>query len=119
MFIYYNVNPNDEIIGDCVVRAISLALNIDYNIVVKLLINNSKYFNCDLLVKDCYGKLLDDMGFNCYDGTGFDVKELAEYFFDKKLLIRTEGHLLCALYGDVYDTWNSSHEMVDCFWIIE
>ena len=54
MFIYYNANPKNEKVGDCVVRAISLALDIDYDIVVKLLINNSKYFNCDLLVKDCY-----------------------------------------------------------------
>lgn len=119
MFVYYNANPKDEIIGDCVIRSISLALNIDYDIVIKLLINNSKYFNCDLLIKDCYGKLLDELGFRCYNGSGFDVKELAEYFYDKKLLIRIEGHLTCSLYGDIYDIWDTSYEPVDCFWIIE
>ena len=119
MFVYWNQNPKNEKYGNCAIRAISLALDIDYDIVLKLLINNSKYFNCDLLVKDCYGKLLDDLGFKRYDGTGFNVKELAEYFFDKKLVVRVPSHAVACLYGDVYDTWNSSYEMVDCFWIIE
>ena len=119
MFIYYNTNPKNEILGDCVVRAISLALDIDYDTVVKLLINNSKYFNCDLLVKDCYAKLLDDFGFKCYDGRGYTVKEIAEDLYDKKLLLRLDGHLTCAMYGDIYDIWNTSYEAVDVFWIIE
>lgn len=119
MFIYYNVNPNDEHIGDCVIRAISLALDIDYDIVVKLLLNNSKYFNCDLLVKDCYAELLHNLGFKCYNGIGYTVKEIAEDFSDKKLLIRIDSHLTCSLYGDVYDIWNTSYEPVDVFWIIE
>ena len=119
MFIYYNANPKDEKVGDCVIRAISLALDIDYDIVVKLLINNSKYFNCDLLVKDCYAKLLEDLGFKCYDGRGYTVKEIAEDLFDKKLLLRIDGHLTCAMRGDIVDTWNTSYEPVDVFWIIE
>ena len=119
MFVYFNANPNDERIGDCVIRAMSLALNIDYDTILKLLVNNAKYFNCDLLVKDCYAKLLDDLGYKCYDGRGYTVKEIAEDFFNKKLLLRIDGHLTCAMYGDIFDTWNTSSEMVDCFWIIE
>ena len=119
MFVYWNQNPKDEKIGDCVIRAISLALDIDYDIVVKLLINNSKYFNCDLLVKDCYAKLLEDLGFKCYDGRGYTVKEIAEDFYNKKLLLRIENHLTTSLYGDIVDTWNTSYEPVDVFWVIE
>lgn len=97
----------------------SLALNIDYDIILKLLINNAKYFNCDLLVKDCYAKLLQDLGYECYDGRGYTVKEIAEDFFNKKLIVRVPNHVVCCMYGDVFDTWNSSYEPVDVFWVIE
>lgn len=120
MFIYYNANPTkDDNVGDCVIRAISLALDTDYDVVVRLLINNSNYFNCDLLVRDCYGKLLDDLGYKRYYGNGRTVKEVAEDYFDKKLVVRVPSHAVACLYGDVFDTWNSSYEPVDCFWVIE
>ena len=118
MFVYYNINPNDDITGDCVIRAITLALGIPYNETVKALIKNSDFFNCDMLVKECYMELLDDLDFPRYDGMGRTVKEVAEDFYNDKLIIRIDGHLTCSLYGDIYDIWNPSSEIVDCFWII-
>ena len=119
MYIQFNANPKKRKVGDCVIRAISLALNTAYDVEVRLLINNSEYFNCDLLVKDCYGKLLDDLGYKKYYGYGRTVKEVAEDFYDKKLVVRVPSHVDACLYGDVYDVWNSSHEPVDVFWVIE
>ena len=120
MFVYYNANPKNERIGDCVVRAISTALGIEYYKVLNMLYNNSNYFNCDMLVKDCYIILLNDYyGLKCYKGMGKSAKEIANDFKDKKLILRTEGHVLCAKYGDIYDTWDSSNEIVDIFWIVD
>lgn len=118
MFKYYNVNPEGKSTGDCVIRAICLALNEDYFEVLEELVKNSKYFNCDTLVKECYSKMLDNSGFRKYDGGGRTVAEIAESFPEDKLIIRIEGHLTCSLYGDIYDIWNPSDEIVDCFWII-
>ena len=118
MFKYWNINPDGESTGDCVIRAISLALNEDYYDTIGDLIKNSDYFNCDLLVKECYSNMLDSLGFKRYDGMGRTVKEVAEDFYNDKLIIRIEGHLTCSLYGDIYDIWNPSSEIVDCFWII-
>lgn len=119
MFIYYNANPNKESVGDCVVRAMSLALNENYYGVIDSLIRTSQYFNCDMLVKNCYGNMLDELGFKKINGKNRTVKEVAEEYFNKKLLIRIEGHLTTSLYGDIIDTWNTSNEIVDCFWVIE
>lgn len=119
MFRYLNLNPNGETTGDCVIRAMSLALGNDYYDTIDSLIKTSHYFNCDMLVKDCYGSMLDELGFKKYYGMGRTVKEVAEDFYDKKLLIRIESHLTASLYGDVFDTWNTSNEIVDCFWIVE
>ena len=118
MFKYLNINPEGETTGDCVIRAISLALDIDYFDALDALVKNAKYFNCDMLVKQCYTNMLDDLGFERYRGNGYTVKEIAEMYFKDKLVIRIDGHLTCALYGDIYDIWNPSSEIVDEFWII-
>lgn len=117
MFIYYNANPNNEIKGDCVVRAISLALHKNYNDVISMLVKNSDYFNCDIIVKDCYSKLLSQ--YQSITPSLITVKEVAELFSNNILLIRIDGHLTCSRYGDIYDIWDCSNELVDCFWIIE
>ena len=118
MFVYYNINPEGKSIGDCVVRALSLALGIDYYDAIESLIANSEYFNCDMLVKECYSNMLDGLGFKRLRGNGYTVKEIAEQYYRDKLVIRIDGHLTCSLYGDIYDIWNPSHEIVDEFWII-
>lgn len=120
MFVYYNANPNQQQIGDCVIRAISLALNLDYFEVVTLLYNNSNFFNCDMLVRECYEKLLeDDFGLERIKPKTYKtVEEVANEFSDNVLLIRIKGHLTCAMYGRIYDIWDCSDEAVDCFWIV-
>ena len=119
MFKYLNINPDGETTGDCVIRAISLALGSNYYDTIDELIKTSNYFNCDMLVKECYSNMLDSLGFKKYYGMGRTVKEVAEDFFDKKLLIRIPSHLTVSLYSDIYDIWNTSNEPVDIFWIIE
>lgn len=96
-----------------------MALNENYYGVIDSLIKNSQYFNCDMLVKNCYGNMLDELGFKKYSGNNRTVNEVAEEYYNKKLIIRIEGHLTTALYGDIVDTWNTSNEIVDCFWVIE
>jgi len=119
MYIYYNINPKGETTGDCVIRALALALNTDYYDILDKLYKTSNYFNCDMLVRNCYGKLLQEMGYKMYYGNGTTVQELAEIFYDKKLLLRINEHLTCSLYANVYDIWDTSNEIVDVFWVIE
>lgn len=120
MFIYYNANPNKIEIGDCVIRAMSLALNLDYYEVVNILFYNSNFFNCDMLVKECYEKVLEDK-FNLEKEkvrTYKTVEEISKEYSDKVLLIRIQGHLTCSMYGRIYDIWDCSNEQVDCFWMV-
>lgn len=119
MFVYYNNNPLKENIGDCVIRAISLALDIDYYDILELLYNNSNYFNCDMLVRDCYAKLLDDFGCQRFKASGQTVEQVANDFPNSRVIIRINEHLTCAIYGVIYDTWDTSNEIVDTFWIVE
>lgn len=118
MFVYYNANPKGENIGDCVIRAISLALNLDYYKVIDLLYKTSDYFNCDMLVRDCYGSFLDNHFPKVIPNAPKTVDEIAKDFEYNTLLIRIEGHLTCAMNSDIYDTWDTRDELVDMFWII-
>lgn len=119
MYIYYNNNPKGKRIGDCVVRAISKALEIDYKTVGSMLLENSQKNNCHVITRDCYSKLLEkQFGLKRMKANNITVGELANLLQDHKLLIRIKNHLTCSIYGDVYDIWNPENEMVDVFWIV-
>ena len=119
MFKYHNENPNGYHIPDCVIRALTLALNIPYYEVVMLLQNNGDYYSCDCLNKLCYEKLLDyDLNLPHYIGDDSTASEIANDFPNDILLLRMEGHLSCAMYGDIYDIWDCSDEIITDFWVI-
>lgn len=120
MFKYYNANPNGEHIGDCVIRAISTATGIKYEDVLKYLYITSNYFNCDMLVRECYSKLLKKYTKARYIvDEDITVGELAERYKDKKLIMRVPNHLTSSRYGVVLDLWDCTNELVDTFWIVE
>lgn len=120
MFRYCNANPEGKRIGDCVIRAISIALDIPYNKVLNILFTNSNYFNCDMLVRDCYSKVLtEDFELPKYHGMNKTVKEVVDSFKDSTLIIRIENHLTVSINGIIYDTWDPSNEIVDVFWVVD
>lgn len=119
-YIYYNRNPDNLNIEDCVCRAISAAIRLDYNVTNKLLTLIADAYNCDKLCVCCYRHLLEDIFdcryYECYDNE--TVKGIAESFPDSILIIRIDGHLTMSLWGKVLDTWDCSKKLVDCFWIV-
>lgn len=120
MFRYYNNNPKKEIKGDCVIRAISLALGMNYYKIQKQLIENSNFFNCDIIVKECYKRLLEEeYHLKSIDANGKTVEEITKDFPQNILIIRIPEHLTCAMYGVIYDIWDCSKEKADMFWIVK
>lgn len=120
MFVYYNVEPDGESLPDCVIRAISTALNIPYYEVVDMLAENGRFYDCDAICIDCYSKLLThDLDLPHYIGNDAPVQQIADDFSDCVVLIRIRGHLTCAVYGKIYDTWDCSDRLCTDFWIVE
>lgn len=119
MYIYYNQNPQKDVKLDCVARAISLALNINYYDVIYILYNNGYNNCCDGLTVDCYANVLENVfGFKCYNANGKKVREISEDFKDDIVLIRIPNHLTCSILGNVYDIWNCTNEVADRFWVV-
>ena len=120
MYKYHNENPNGYHIPDCVIRAITLALNLPYYDVVRYLQDNGNYYSCDLLNKKCYEKLLDlDFDLPHYKGNGRKAKDVALDFSNHILLLRMEGHLSCSIFGVIHDIFDCSNEQITDFWIVE
>ena len=119
-YIYYNVSPNQQERNDCVVRTISLALNLSYFDVEDLLLDIGDYYECEELCVCCYKYLLENVvGLKAYDGKGKTVDEIVRENSDCVLIIRIEGHLTCAIYGAVYDIWDCTDKICDRYWIVE
>ena len=119
MYKYYNNNPDNEKLSDCVIRAMTLALDIDYYDIVSLLYENGEKYKCHPLSVDCYGKLLDEyFGLKHYTGYGKTIGEISKEFKDNILLVRTNGHLTTSMYGNICDIWDCSDKIATDFWII-
>lgn len=120
-YMYYNRNPLRIEENDCVCRAISLATQLSYSTVEKLLKLVGKALDCDELCVCCYHYLLDDIfDFPCRDNKdSYTVGEIANDYSNNVLLIRIDGHLTCAVQGCVFDIWDCTNKIADCFWIVK
>lgn len=117
---YYNHNPSGARINDCVSRAIGTATGLSYKTANRLLSQVGEMLNCDKLCVCCYKHLLSHiLGYEKYIcKSGTLVEDVLRDFSDSVLIIRIEGHLTCAKYGVLLDTWKCVDKEVDCFWIV-
>lgn len=119
-FKYYNHNPDNLRIKDCVCRAISTATGLRYEAVNNLLTHTSERYDCDKLCVCCYRRLMEDI--LCYDrydcGFAKTVEQIAEEHPRDKVVIRVDAHLTSSIYGNILDIWDCSDELVDCYWIV-
>lgn len=119
-FRYFNQNPVNSNINDCVCRAICNVTGLSYRTVDKLLSVTAKTNKCEKLCVCCYEKLLAKLGYTQYFCNNDEtVKDIAIMYRKHKIIIRIKRHLTCAIYGIVEDTWDCSDNYVDCFWIYE
>lgn len=119
-FIYYNANPYKIEEEDCVIRAIKAGLNLPYDTVDKLLDLSAEKNKCDKLCVCCYHFLLEDIfGLPVRYCKNYEtVEDIARLYPHNKCIIRINGHLSCSINGKIYDLWDCTQKLVDCYWII-
>ena len=115
MYSYYNANPYKIRVGDCVIRAISKALNQPWeDTYIDLTIQG--YLMGDLLSSNAvWGAYLKSKGFTrdiisndcpeCYT-----IEDFCNEHPKGTYIIGTGTHAVCVENGCVFDTWNSSGE---------
>ena len=120
-FIKYNPNPTGRSVGDCAVRAVSRALNTDWE-TAYLLIAKAGYDMGDMPSSDSvWGAVLRQNGFyrkaipnycpDCYTADDFANDNPHGIF-----VLGFGGHVATVVDGDLYDSWDSSSKIPVYVW---
>lgn len=121
MWVHYNPNPTGRNVGDCAVRAISKALNTDWEDAYSMITANG-YAMGDMPSSDSvWGAVLRQNGFyrkiipntcpNCYTARDFAMDNPRGVF-----VLGFGGHCATVYNGDIYDSWDSSNEIPIYVW---
>jgi len=123
-YVFCNPNPDKNLTGDCVVRAVSLLTDKDWETVF-LEIMVCAYEMHDMPSSNAvWAKYLHENGFKrgmlpdtCPDC--YTIKDFAEEYNQGKYLVGTGTHAVAVLDGDYYDTWDSGDEVPIYYWTKE
>lgn len=120
-WIQYNPNPAGRNVGDCAVRAITVALDIDwedaYELLARAAFNMADMPSSDSVISAIlrsngfYRDIVPNTCPDCYT-----VKEFAKDHPVGVYVVKTNEHVVSILDGIVYDSWNSSNEIPIYYW---
>lgn len=124
MYVYYNPNPNDKLVGDCVIRGISKVTGLSWDDTY-LGICMCGYDAKDMpSSNDVWGSFLFSRGFRrhlipdtcpyCYTVKDFCTNHQVGIF-----LLATGFHVVAVEDGDYYDAWDSGNEIPMYYWQLE
>ena len=133
-FIYFNANPHNRMGGDCVVRAISTALDMPWETTVRELTEFGIKHGYVLNDKKCYEKYLATKGWIKHkqprkdDNTKLTGEEWCEHITHTSKYHRV-GNIICNIGGHhavaiipvddtykVHDIWDSSDGCIGNYW---
>lgn len=121
MWQYYLNNPAGRSVGDCAVRAVSVALGIDWE-QAYILIAAAGFSMGDVISSNSvWGAVLRQHGFSrynlpasCPDCYTFD--DFARDHPKGIYVLGTGTHVATVIDGVIYDAWNSSNEIPQYYW---
>lgn len=120
-WIQTNPNPKSLRTDDCTVRALSVILGIDWDRAYLLL--TAKGFDLKIMPDkpSVIHSVLKDSGFHrhplpdscpeCYTVENFCKDHPVGRF-----VVASDSHIVAIINGDIYDTWNSSSEVLQYYW---
>ena len=121
MYVEFNPNPVRALVGDCTVRAISKALNKSWqDIYIELAIQglnmndmpSSNRVWGEYLYKNGFRRfIIPDSCPDCYT-----IKDFCKEHNRGKFILATGTHVVCAVDGNYYDSWDSGDEVPIYYW---
>lgn len=120
-YVHYNPNPWRLTTDDCTVRALSLALGMEWTEAYDLLAEagrdmglmptNPAVMWALLKMRGFTREALPDQCPDCYT-----VADFARDHSRGLFVVATGTHILCVIGGDWFDSWNSGDEVPMYFW---
>lgn len=124
MFVRYNANRDSENVGDCTVRAISLALGEDWDATYWGLCLQGAIAADMPSANHVWGAYLKQRGYvqsvfpiNCPDC--YSVRQFAADHPEGTYILALSGHVVCVTDGNYYDTWDSGDKVPLYYWFKE
>jgi hypothetical protein len=121
MYIFFNNNPQGLKIGDCVVRAISAAMNQSWERTYVDLCIEGFTFRDMPNANNVWDSYLKSKGFKRYVVPNtcpdcYTVEDFVKDFPRGVYVLGFGGHVATVIDGDLYDSWNSMQEVPVYFW---
>lgn len=115
-WIFYNPNPNSNLVGDCVVRAISLATGTDWDYTYLGLAVKAFTLKDMPSSNSVWGAYLRDKGFKRYIIPNscpdcYCVEDFCRDNPDGIFILATGTHVVTVIDGDYYDSWDSGKQI--------
>ena len=122
MWIEYNPNPCGRRVGDCSIRALTKALNVDWETAYRMACSNGIEM-CDMPSSDSvWGSLLRQRGWYRFGIPNYcpDCYTAEEFLKDHPVgvfVLGFGGHVATAVNGDLYDSYNSLQLTPIYYWM--
>ncbi len=121
MYRQFNPNPDQKQVGDCVIRAVSAALGQDWKTTYAEIALEA-YMLCDMpSANRVYSAYLRRHGFvryvipnECPDC--YTVEDFCRDNPKGTFVLSIDGHVVTAIDGDYYDTWDSGTCVPIYYW---
>ena len=114
---FYNPNPDGRNVGDCTVRALSKALDQDWDSTYWGICVEGNLLHDMPSANTVWGSYLKKKGFlRELVPDDMTVRDFVTANPRGTYVIALSGHVVCAKDGVLYDTWDSSNEIAVYYW---
>lgn len=112
----YNPNPIKSRVGDCTVRAICKATGKTWEQVYAALCVYGLMEYDMPTANHVWGKYLKSLGFRRYLIDDCTVSEFCRDHPEGTYILAIDGHVVCTVDGEYYDSWDSGQEVPMYYW---
>ena len=121
MHIYYNLNPDQNLVGDCVVRAIGILTRKDWDTTYIKICMQGLIMHDMPSSNKVWGAYLYKLGYRRHIAKDtypdiYTIKKFCEDYPHGAFLVCTDKHVVAVVDGDYYDTMDSGEETPLYYW---